>query len=89
MDWLPVPRSLLWHLLVPRPARWKLALTQGHPFISTGEEVKLVHHGLPTLRREMLMKNLTTSLSARVKTQILQQMFPLAFGGHSVLSLVQ
>ena len=59
LDQLPVPRSLLWHLLVLRTIHCKLVPTQWYPAVRTGGEVKLVPQGLRTLLRR-LVKSFTT-----------------------------
>lgn len=63
LDQLPIPKSLLWHLLVFGTIHCKLVPTQWYPAVRTGEEVKLVPPGLRTLLRSAGEKFHSSSMS--------------------------
>lgn len=83
-DRLPIPRSLLWHLLCSEPSVVACA-TQWYPAVRTGEEVKLVPPDPPS---EVLVKNFTALACLNETPDSPEKMFPLAFGKYFVLRLV-
>lgn len=86
LDQLPIPKSLLWHLLVFGTIHCKLVPTQWYPAVRTGEEVKLVPPGLRTLLRSAGEKFHSSSMS-ECDLRFSRKMFPLAFGKYFVLRL--